>query len=135
MGVASSVLIQSCGRHALADYEPSRAMKQQWHTVSRSLMAGPLGWSDAFMHVAQPLLGFPSSVLPVEAYAQLAQLSAISRTEVDVQQVALQLRSGAHTHAHHEWLSTASVQVWDKTLQMAREHHLLRPAEVASHRQ
>eukprot|EP00971_Amphidinium_carterae_P018577 366552-Amphidinium_carterae.1 len=26
----SSVLIQSCTRHALANYAPSQAMKQQW---------------------------------------------------------------------------------------------------------
>eukprot|EP00971_Amphidinium_carterae_P221051 4388751-Amphidinium_carterae.1 len=37
----SSVLIQSCARHALANYAPSQTMKQQWHTMSRSLMAGP----------------------------------------------------------------------------------------------
>eukprot|EP00971_Amphidinium_carterae_P015951 314876-Amphidinium_carterae.3 len=34
----------------------------------------------SFLHVAKPLLGFPSSVMPVEVYAQMAQLSVISRT-------------------------------------------------------
>eukprot|EP00971_Amphidinium_carterae_P332674 6466929-Amphidinium_carterae.1 len=75
----SSVLIQSCARHALSSYAPSQAMRRHWHTMSRSLMAGPPGWTDDFLHVAKPLLGFPSSMMPVEVFAQLAQLSAIAR--------------------------------------------------------
>eukprot|EP00971_Amphidinium_carterae_P308930 6138630-Amphidinium_carterae.3 len=59
----ASVLIQSC-------YAPSEAMNKQWHTMSRTLMAGPAGWSDAFLHVAKPLSGFPSSMLLVEVQVE-----------------------------------------------------------------
>eukprot|EP00971_Amphidinium_carterae_P040749 799529-Amphidinium_carterae.1 len=49
-------VVQSCTRHALSNYAARQAMKKPWHAMSRSLMAGPPGWTDAFLHVAKSLL-------------------------------------------------------------------------------